>query len=286
MAYFGSDPTVSIPLYGCRSSSVHPLAVVGVGAAAAAASLMALAVIVPSSVDHTSLWSSASASQMVHSQPLVASIGVLPYSSSEGFSRRSVKGNRQFSKTGSELFVALESSNRPSTSPLFQGSTAPRWFSLLGIILIPLTALGGMWVHHIKRKQIPLGSQWSMVAMGAAKAPNEFIKESIAAHDIVIFGKSVDRLGSVTTDQVKRVAYQHDIQIHNLDKMDDGEAIQSALVEMTGVKGLPNVFVKGQCVGGNEATQRAVRTGKFMAMVTGQPGPIAMMSMSGGPYIL
>ena len=42
-----------------------------------------------------------------------------------------------------------------------------RWFSLLGIILIPLTALGGMWVHHIKRKQIPLGSQWSMVAMGA-----------------------------------------------------------------------------------------------------------------------
>ena len=116
----------------------------------------------------------------------------------------------------------------------------------------------------------------------SAKAPSEFIKESIAAHDIVIFGKSVDRLGSVTTDQVKRVAYQHDIQIHNLDKMDDGEAIQSALVEMTGVKGLPNVFVKGQCVGGNEATQRAVRTGKFMAMVTGQPGPIAMMSMSGG----
>eukprot|EP00600_Ochromonadales_sp_CCMP1393_P007445 CAMPEP_0174962924 /NCGR_PEP_ID=MMETSP0004_2-20121128/5041_1 /TAXON_ID=420556 /ORGANISM="Ochromonas sp., Strain CCMP1393" /LENGTH=99 /DNA_ID=CAMNT_0016211485 /DNA_START=129 /DNA_END=428 /DNA_ORIENTATION=+ len=50
-----------------------------------------------------------------------------------------------------------------------------------------------------------------------------------------------------------------------LDKMDEGTDIQAELLSMTGQRTVPNVFVKGKHVGGNDDTQAAIKSGSFQA---------------------
>jgi glutaredoxin 3 len=55
-----------------------------------------------------------------------------------------------------------------------------------------------------------------------------------------------------------------EIKVHELDKMgDDGPALQNALLQMTGQRSVPNVFVKGEHIGGNDDVQNAARGGKL-----------------------
>jgi glutaredoxin 3 len=53
-----------------------------------------------------------------------------------------------------------------------------------------------------------------------------------------------------------------------MDQMgDDGPALQMALLGMSGQKSVPNVFVKGQHIGGNEETQNAAKDGKLKELL-------------------
>jgi glutaredoxin 3 len=57
-------------------------------------------------------------------------------------------------------------------------------------------------------------------------------------------------------------------KVHELDQMgDDGPEIQMALFKMTGQKSVPNNFVKGQHIGGNDVTQAAAAEGKIQEML-------------------
>jgi glutaredoxin 3 len=59
-----------------------------------------------------------------------------------------------------------------------------------------------------------------------------------------------------------------DIKVHELDQMgDDGPALQHALLQMSGQKSVPNVFVKGAHLGGNDDTQAAAKGGKLKEML-------------------
>jgi len=49
--------------------------------------------------------------------------------------------------------------------------------------------------------------------------------------------------------------------------MDDGADIQAALLDLTGQKTVPNVFIKGQHLGGNDVTQEAAKSGKLQEML-------------------
>ncbi len=49
--------------------------------------------------------------------------------------------------------------------------------------------------------------------------------------------------------------------------MDEGADIQAVLLELTGQKTVPNVFIKGQHIGGNDKTQEAAKTGKLQEML-------------------
>ena len=49
--------------------------------------------------------------------------------------------------------------------------------------------------------------------------------------------------------------------------MDDGADIQAALLEISGQKTVPNVFIKGQHLGGNDVTQAAAKSGKLQEML-------------------
>jgi glutaredoxin-related protein len=60
----------------------------------------------------------------------------------------------------------------------------------------------------------------------------------------------------------------HAILVHTPNpkqNMKEGADIQSALQDITGQRTVPNVFVKGKHIGGNDATQAAIKNGSFQA---------------------
>jgi len=56
-------------------------------------------------------------------------------------------------------------------------------------------------------------------------------------------------------------------KVVELDQRPDGGDIQKALAEMTGQRTVPNVFVKGQHLGGNDDTQAAAADGRLGQML-------------------
>lgn len=58
-----------------------------------------------------------------------------------------------------------------------------------------------------------------------------------------------------------------DAKVYELDNMDNGTDIQSALLDISGQRTVPNVFVKGKHLGGNDDTQAAARSGKLEEML-------------------
>ena len=52
-----------------------------------------------------------------------------------------------------------------------------------------------------------------------------------------------------------------------LNERSDGPAIQDALAQMTGQRTVPNVFIKGKHLGGNDDTQKANRDGTLLKML-------------------
>lgn len=67
-----------------------------------------------------------------------------------------------------------------------------------------------------------------------------------------------------------------------LDEREDGQELQATLLEITQQRTVPNVFVRGQHVGGNDDTQRAARSGKLAALLKGSPIEDAPPASGGG----
>lgn len=57
-------------------------------------------------------------------------------------------------------------------------------------------------------------------------------------------------------------------KVYELDQMKDGSEIQNALAEITGQRTVPNVWVRGKFVGGNDDTHALLRTGKLKEMLS------------------
>lgn len=58
-----------------------------------------------------------------------------------------------------------------------------------------------------------------------------------------------------------------DAKVIELDQIDNGAEVQSALLDISGQRTVPNVFIKGQHLGGNDDTQAAARSGKLEEML-------------------
>ena len=52
-----------------------------------------------------------------------------------------------------------------------------------------------------------------------------------------------------------------------LDELADGADMQMELAQMSGQRTVPNVFIKGQHLGGNDDTQRGLRDGSVQRML-------------------
>lgn len=61
-----------------------------------------------------------------------------------------------------------------------------------------------------------------------------------------------------------------DISIIDLDKTEDGPALQKALAEIAGKTSVPQVFVNGELLGGNDDTQEAYKSGELMQKIKAQ----------------
>lgn len=58
-----------------------------------------------------------------------------------------------------------------------------------------------------------------------------------------------------------------DYKLYELNEMDDGLEIQDALLEISGQKTVPNVFINGVHLGGNSETQAADKSGQLDEML-------------------
>eukprot|EP00934_Nitzschia_sp_Nitz4_P006349 Nitzschia sp. Nitz4//scaffold3_size479765//367779//368231//NITZ4_000153-RA/size479765-processed-gene-1.482-mRNA-1//1//CDS//3329550917//6339//frame0 len=95
---------------------------------------------------------------------------------------------------------------------------------------------------------------------------DDFIKAEIASNDVVVFSKTYCPYCKATKELFNGLGVS--AQIHELDTMgDDGPELQMALFKYTGQKSVPNVFVKGQHIGGNDDTQAAAAKGDLQKLL-------------------
>jgi glutaredoxin 3 len=97
-----------------------------------------------------------------------------------------------------------------------------------------------------------------------SQAANQLIESAVADHQIVIFSKSwcprcVRTKALLESPEFHKV----DVKIFDLDLMENGPAVQCVLLEKTGQKSVPNVWVTGAFLGGNDKTQAAYRSGQL-----------------------
>lgn len=95
-----------------------------------------------------------------------------------------------------------------------------------------------------------------------------FIKHETANHQIVVFAKSWCPYCDQTKQLLRRPEFQGvDIRIHDIDMLPNGDSIQAELHKMTGQRTVPNVWVNGEFVGGNDDTQHAYFSGQLASVL-------------------
>ena len=97
----------------------------------------------------------------------------------------------------------------------------------------------------------------------------DFIQYEINHHDVVIFSKSYCpycRAAKILFRDTIGIS-ENKLKIHELDELPNGPAIQATLKEWTGQATVPNIFVRGHHVGGNDAVQQAHQEGRLAALL-------------------
>ena len=102
--------------------------------------------------------------------------------------------------------------------------------------------------------------------ISANAALAEAIKDTVASNDVVVYSKSwcpyCQRCKAALADMNVTPT------VVELDELDDGAKIQAELLSLTGQRTVPNVFVKGAHLGGNDDTQRAISSGKLAQLLS------------------
>jgi len=93
----------------------------------------------------------------------------------------------------------------------------------------------------------------------------DFVKAEIAAHDVVVFSKSSCPFCKKTKKLLEDLNV--DATVYELNQMDDGADIQDALLELSGQRTVPNVFIKGEHIGGNSDVQAEFKAGTLQTKI-------------------
>ncbi|KAJ1855244.1 Glutaredoxin [Coemansia sp. RSA 638] len=108
-----------------------------------------------------------------------------------------------------------------------------------------------------------------------AKAATELAKKLIASNRVMVFAKSYCPYCHRAESELKK----NNIDFFKLDldlrKENDGSAIQTSLLELTGQRTVPNVFANGHHIGGCDDTLAALSNGTLVKLLKGEPGKFA-----------
>ena len=94
----------------------------------------------------------------------------------------------------------------------------------------------------------------------------ELVKRLVAENLVMVFSKSWCPYCAAA----KRTLGAYTLKgyhVLELDKRDDGDAIQDVLGGMTGARSVPRVFIGGKFVGGGDDIVRLEREGKLKALL-------------------
>ncbi|CAM8974973.1 hypothetical protein QQ045_030926 [Rhodiola kirilowii] len=107
-------------------------------------------------------------------------------------------------------------------------------------------------------------------AMALSKA-----KQIVADFPVVVFSKTYCGYCSRVKKLLKQLGAS--FKVVELNQESDGDDLQSALLEWTGQRTVPNVFIKGKHIGGCESVMELNQVGKLVPLLT-DAGAIATTS--------
>ncbi|KAK6202390.1 thioredoxin-like protein [Scheffersomyces amazonensis] len=93
----------------------------------------------------------------------------------------------------------------------------------------------------------------------------ERVKVLINSKPIFIASKTYCPYCKATKSTIGEIT--KDAYILELDELDDGEEIQAALLELTGQRTVPNVFINGEHIGGNSDVQALKSSDKLIPKI-------------------
>ena len=105
----------------------------------------------------------------------------------------------------------------------------------------------------------PAFARLSVTTNMSSATTADFVNSEIAAHDVVVFSKTYCPFCEMTKSLLEDLNVE--ATVYELDQMDDGADIQDALLDLSGQGTVPNVFVKGEHIGGNQECQDAAKAG-------------------------
>jgi len=113
--------------------------------------------------------------------------------------------------------------------------------------------------------------------LSTGESVKSFVKEHIAANDVMVFAKSYCGFCRHSRDLLEDLHNMPGIlgpggshnkwslNIINIDRMpqNDGPLVQAELLQVTGQRTVPNIFIQGQHIGGNSQLQSLNSSGKL-----------------------
>jgi glutaredoxin 3 len=96
-------------------------------------------------------------------------------------------------------------------------------------------------------------------------SPKETAQAAIKASKIVVFSKTHCPYCRRAKEAITQLTPQ--FSVVELDVVRDGAEQQAALLELTGQKTVPNVFVNGKHIGGCDSTLAAIASGEFQKLI-------------------
>mmetsp|Transcript_21474 Transcript_21474/g.31146 ORF Transcript_21474/g.31146 Transcript_21474/m.31146 type:complete len:132 (-) Transcript_21474:167-562(-) len=93
------------------------------------------------------------------------------------------------------------------------------------------------------------------------------ITDAIASNKVVIFSKTYCGYSYRTKQLFEDMNVP--VLVMELDQMENGDEIQKTLADFTGQRTVPNVFICGKHLGGNDDTHRAKDSGELEKLLRG-----------------
>ena len=94
----------------------------------------------------------------------------------------------------------------------------------------------------------------------------DFVNREIDQNKIIIFSKSYCPYCTKAKELFSTLNVPG-TKVYELDNMDNGADIQKALLDITGQRTVPNIFINKKHLGGNDDAQAAYRSGKLQQMI-------------------